>query len=290
MQTTSFLQSKEWAQFQTALGRPVFWVDGVLLVQMPLRLGKAYLYAPRCPATVFDADFLGRVAEIRKDYHLFLRVEPHIQGSALKISQTCFNKLSFDLQPAQTMILDLRIPAGQLLEKMHPKTRYNIRLAEKHGVKIKKGQEYMTDFWRLLQKTAKRDKIKIFSSAYYQKQLITTDNFRTEVWVAEYNQKVVAANLVNFYGETATYLHGAADYQYRRLMAPHLLQWAQISEAQKRGLRWYDFWGYDQQKWPGVSRFKKGFGGSVIQYPGAYDLIWRNFWYWLYKLGRRIIK
>jgi len=107
-----------------------------------------------------------------------------------------------------------------------------------------------------------------------------------ELFVAIYNKKIIVANIVMFYKETAIYLHGASDYQYRNLMAPYLLQWQQILEAKERGCSEYDFWGIDEKKWPGVTRFKRGFGGKEIVYPGAYDLVFQPTWYRIYKLAK----
>ena len=107
--------------------------------------------------------------------------------------------------------------------------------------------------------------------------------------MAEYERQIIAANLVNFYGDTATYLHGSSSSKNRQVMAPHLLQWEQIKEAKNRGMKYYDFWGFDEDKWPGVSRFKKGFGGEIVEYAGAYDLIWNKLWYQLYNLAKKIL-
>ena len=72
-------------------------------------------------------------------------------------------------------------------------------------------------------------------------------------------------------------------------MAPHLLQWEQIKEAKKRGCIEYDFWGIDDKKWPGVTRFKRGFGGREINYPNAHDLVFQPIWYLIYKIARKIL-
>ena len=72
-------------------------------------------------------------------------------------------------------------------------------------------------------------------------------------------------------------------------MAPHFLQWRQILEAKKRGKNRYDFWGIDEKKWPGVTRFKRGFGGKEITYIGAWDLIYRPIWYKIYNLARKVV-
>lgn len=283
------MQAKEWGQFQESLGRRVFWVDEVLLIEMPLPLGQAYLYAPRCSGRVFEKDFLAELLKIRQSKHIFFRVEPEIQNSEFIIHNPKFKRLSFSVQPQKTLILNLQKPEEELLGEMHHKTRYNIHLAERHGVKIKMGQEYFDEFWKLMKETAQRDKIKIFSRDYYKKQLIVSDNFKNELWVAEYEREIMAGNIVNFYGNTATYLHGASADKFRNLMSTYLLQWEQIKEAKKRGLQSYDFWGFDEKLWPGVSRFKKGFGGEVVEYAGAHDLVWKKMWYQLYELVKKFL-
>lgn len=290
MDQKSFLQSSEWGQFQQSLSREVFWIGDVLVIRMPLKIGKSYLYSPRCRDVFSDKFFLSKLNKAKNGQDIFFRAEPQVENLKEKSFLASFKKIECSVQPAQTLILDLQHEEADLLASMHQKTRYNIRLASRHGVKIKKGQEYFDDFWRLLQKTAKRDKIKTFSKQYYQKQLINTDSFKNEIWVAEYKRKIIAANIVNFFGATATYLHGASSSKNRNVMAPYLLQWEQIKEAKKRGFEYYDFWGYDEQKWPGVSRFKKGFGGRVVYYAGTYDLIWQKPWYLAYNLVRKIFK
>jgi lipid II:glycine glycyltransferase (peptidoglycan interpeptide bridge formation enzyme) len=69
-------------------------------------------------------------------------------------------------------------------------------------------------------------------------------------------------------------------------MAPHLLHWEIIRQAKQLGYHFYDFWGIDEKKWPGLTRFKKGFGGKIIEYPGTFDLVFNKFWYQLYRLGK----
>jgi len=68
---------------------------------------------------------------------MFLRFEPveelRIADCGLQIKRT------LDVQPSKTLILDLRQSEDELLKRMHQKTRYNIRLAEKKGIKIFSG-------------------------------------------------------------------------------------------------------------------------------------------------------
>ena len=88
--------------------------------------------------------------------------------------------------------------------------------------------------------------------------------------------------------ETATYLHGASSRRHRDVMAPHLLQWHMIKEARQRGCGVYDFWGIDEQRWPGVTRFKRGFAGREITYPQSVDVVHRPSAYAAYRMAKKI--
>ena len=71
-------------------------------------------------------------------------------------------------------------------------------------------------------------------------------------------------------------------------MAPHLLQWHAIKLAKANGQKYYDFHGIDEARWPGVTRFKLGFGGFEVNYPGTFDLVYDPGWYSIYKMVRKV--
>src|SRR3989338_5647077 len=122
-----------------------------------------------------------------------------------------------------------------------------------------------------------------------EKLLAARDNdFSNEIFFAKYQNKIIAVVLVNFYkpSQTATYLHGASSSEHREVMAPHLLYWRAIQEAKVRGFKSYDFWGIDEARWPGLTRFKLGFGGEQVEYPASVDIIYRPVLYGLYYLAR----
>ncbi len=72
--------------------------------------------------------------------------------------------------------------------------------------------------------------------SYYRKMFETIPAEILKLYMAEYENKIIAANIVIHYGNTATYLHGASDNEYRNVMAPYLLQWQAILDAKKAGL------------------------------------------------------
>jgi peptidoglycan pentaglycine glycine transferase (the first glycine) len=297
---SQFLQSWEWGEFQEKAGNKIFRIGveesgelvvAATLIKKSLFFGKSYFYCPRGPLisiknyelriTNYFFDEIKKIAE--QENIIFLRFEPsfEIQNSKLEILR------SIDIQPSKTLILDLTKSEEELLAAMHQKTRYNIRLAEKKGVKIiEAGTEKFDDFWRLMEVTCARDKYRLHSCGYYAKMLSKKNLIK--LYLAEYKNKPIAAVLASFSGDTVTYLHGASDNEERNVMAPFLLQWEIIKIAKQAGYKYYDFYGIDENKWPGVTRFKKGFGGEEMEYPGTYDLIFNYIWYKVYNWLRKI--
>ncbi|HNX11192.1 MAG TPA: peptidoglycan bridge formation glycyltransferase FemA/FemB family protein [bacterium] len=275
----SFLQSEDWAKIQGLLGYQTEKIGTAYFYERPLFGTWYYFYSPRTLATVSEIkEFLSR------RHPLWLRFEP--LGDVKKYSSLGKVNRTIDVQPAQTLVLDLSLSTEDLLKGMHQKTRYNIRLAEKKGIEIVEGKEYLDDFLQLMQTTTSRDGFKSHSANYYR-QLLSSADF-IKLMAASYQGKILAAGLFCFYGNTVTYLHGASSDSDRQLMAPYLLQWTVIQRAKQLGHLYYDFFGISQKKWPGVTRFKTGFGGEVIDYPGAYDLIIRPIAYRFYTFLRRL--
>jgi len=282
----SFLQSEEWEEFQNSIENQTFRVDDVLLIKKSLPIRKSYLYAPRIGIINQElgiTNFLNKTTELaKKENCAFLRIDivdkPQVTSHKLRRTN--------DVQPSQTVILNLKKTEEELLFDMHQKTRYNIRLAEKKGVKIKESND-VNIFWQLTKETTKRDRFKSYGKEYYKK-IIASDMIK--LYVAEYDNKILAAGIFVFYGETVTYLHGASTHEDKNVMAPYLLHWEMIKLAQREGYKYYDFFGIDEKKWPGITRFKKGFSGEEISYPGTFDVVFSRAWYTIYNLVRVLYK
>ena len=282
----SFLQSEEWFDFERRLGRVPQKANKINVIGHTLTLGKSYLYAPRVDE--FNDRDLDEVKKIaKKENAIFFKLEFESSADDEFLKRNGFIKAN-NIQPLKTIKLDLTKSEQEILDQMHPKMRYNINLAQKKGITIRRAHDDddFVSFWRLVLETAKRNKFKTYSRSYYEQMLETVG---IELFIAEYKNDVIAGNIMVFYENQAIYLHGASSYEYRNLMAAPLLQWHQILEAKKLGYKEYDFWGIDEIKWPGVTRFKRGFGGKEVTYPGAYDLVFKPFWYKIYKLAKRIL-
>ncbi len=292
----AFLQSWEWGAFQQEMGRAVrryVWEQGgktacaqVVVAETPL--GLSYPYAPRGPLGDADAamELLRAVGE--KIGAPFTRFEP------LGSSAPPAARKTVDVQPAHTLIADLALPAEARSAAMHQKTRYNVRLAERKGVEVAFDGK-MEDAWPLFETTGRRGGFGLHSRRYYEAMLsaLRDDACRAFLAVARYQGEPVAANLMLDHGGTRTYLHGASGNRHREVMAPYLLHARLMEDAAARGLAAYDWWGIapegaQDHPWAGVTRFKLGFGGERVSYPGTYDLVLRPAAYTLYGLLRGV--
>lgn len=303
----SFLQSKDWSDFQQSLGRKTWHYNhgGVqaLIIRHDLPFKKCYLYVPYGPDIDLGefqglkhsiAGFFAYVNRLAHEQNaVFVKVEPRSDMAAelLAGQKRGFKYSTKHIQPHKTLILDLSSDEDQLLSYMHSKTRYNIGLAEKKDITVSEGRNFDT-FWALLKKTTEKDGFSSHPREYYEKLLefFSSGHKRditARLFFAYQKSTPLAGAIILEYGKTAYYLHGASDREYRALMAPHLMHWEIIKYYKRGGFQLYDFWGVDDKRWPGVSRFKHGFAGRVIEYPGAFDMPISTFWYWAYKLAQK---
>jgi len=189
--------------------------------------------------------------------------------------------------PLATIRIDLKKSVDEIFAVMKSKGRYNIRVAEKHGVVIF-AEKSIDDFFALLQKTTIRDGFVGHSKSFYEK-FVEVLGENCVLLVARQNSKPLAATLVTLVGDTATYYFGASDHEFRNLMASYLIQFEAIKIAQKRGCRFYDFLGVvpegaKNHRLAGVSDFKKKFGGEFVEYPIPKIIIFRPIFYALFRL------
>lgn len=234
----------------------------------------------------------------------WIRVEPQTE-EVLEILRSTFGRdrvvtAPRDTNPREAFMVSLDGGSADWLGRMKPKTRYNVRLAEKHGVTVRfsrKAQD-METLLDLITSTANRKVITPHPKPYYRNFLSALPEDMCEIAIAEYEGVSVAAALLIFFEETAYYLHGGSGDSHRELMAPFLLHFKCMEEAKQRGAKRYDFGGVRIQTktgaqdtdWDGITRFKQGFAPNTetILFPGTYDIIVSPGRYALYRQSRHL--
>ena len=207
------------------------------------------------------------------------------------------------IQPPDSIILNLTPSLEDLLAGMHKKTRYNIRLAEKKGVEIRRFAAHQTaeplgEWYRLSIETARRDRIALHSEDYYRRLFehaaACPDAVSLSLYMAEHQGDSLAGIIVARSGRRAVYLYGASGALKRELMPNHLLQWRALIDARNEGAEEYDFFGIPPADNPdhpmhGLWRFKTGFGGEIVHYLGAWDYPLSPFLYALYTRAEQFL-
>ncbi len=191
-------------------------------------------------------------------------------------------KAPTDLLPINTVILDLSPDKDLILKRMKAKTRYNIRLAERKGVRVREAGITELPLWYdLYCQTAKRhgmllNDINYFRSVLEVRAKDSKSPARVRMLLAEVDERVVAGMMMAVSGPRATYLYGASSTEFRSFMAPYALQWAAIKKAKKAGCSEYDLFGISpgpdkDHPMYGLYRFKTGFGGRIVRRQGCWD-------------------
>lgn len=279
------------------------WAAAALLFRrLNARVPVAVGYTPKGPLLDWTDEALRvRVlrdieGEARKVRALFVKIDPDVAGDSPEgralvdlLQKRGWVYSQEQIQYRNTMISDLTPDEDALLAAMKPKWRYNIRLAERKGVRVRNGSAAdLPAFYAMYVETGARDGFLVRPFTYYQ---AIWERFLAEglahVLLAEVDGKPVAGLILFCYGPTAWYFYGASTSESRDLMPNHALQWAALRWAKRQGCARYDWWGAPDElsesdpMW-GVYRFKQGFGGEFSSHIGAWDFPVNKGLYWAY--------
>ena len=298
---SGFMQSSWWAEFRAMCGYRCF---GVTIRDQGAIVGgamvmKRFFDDRHCFYLICDGPLLPsepefaedvfsailsvvekhRVADERIVSHL--RIEP--RWPQLPPSAGAFRQLSTGgdryAEPRDTIWIDLRPSMDDILRQMKPKGRYNVRVAERHGVQVCEdtSDRGLEDFLRIQGETLTRRGVGGYSESYFRTMLAMLQvRRRISLFFAVHGGVRLATALVVFFGSRATYLFGGSIPHQRHVMAPYALHFHIMRRAKERGCHWYDLWGVAPAgvtggPWDGISEFKRKLGGNELQLPPTMD-------------------
>jgi len=292
-ETSGFMQSTAWAAFKRAEGyqtqRYCLHRDGHLIGGATVLYyggGGAFLLCPDGPVLPWEDTATTRAGlrllleATRCDFPdtIGLRIEPRLPPGRQSVLQN-WQRAPIDLLPQHTRFIDLTDEIPAMRAAMRPKGRYNLGLAERHGVTIRRSQEMadLNPFYTLFAETARRQSF--FAEPYgffLNLGAALLPERQATLYFAEWQGERLAAVLALFYGRRATYLYGGSSLAHRNVMPCYPLHAAVMVDARHRGCQEYDLYGIDPFEHPdhpyaGISTFKRQFGGRVVSYRGAQD-------------------
>jgi len=196
-----------------------------------------------------------------------------------------------------TFQLDIDKSEDELLKKMHQKTRYNLRLAEKRGVEIieDNSEQGFEEYWKLMEETTKRQGFFAHGKGYHRKMWQKmTDAGRGHLFKAVYQGKTLTTWMIFVLNDILYYPYGASSNENREVMASNLMMWEVIRYGKKQGCKLFDMWGSlgpdpdVRDPWYGFHKFKQGYGAELVEFLGSYDLVVNPGLYKLYGLTDKV--
>ena len=314
-QCCNITQSYEWAELAPHLEAKALRIGVVddngtlraallLLVTRAPVLRRTYFYAPRGPI-IDDPD--SPAMDVLLDYVLveahqrgafMLKIEPSVPDGndqwLVALRKRGFRPNPYAVHVRNEWVLDLRPAENEILAGMKEKWRYNVRLAGRKGVTVRRGegQTDLDTFYHIYETTSERDQFFIHNKQHYEDVLrLYSDGDRAALFLAEHEGKAIAGIIVLRLGRWSWYMYGASSNEQRNLMPNHLLQWTAMQWAKSHDCWYYNFRGIPdileegQELW-GVYLFKRGFGGYAMRFLETHDLVYQPL---IYKLYMRLL-
>lgn len=295
------LQSWEWGEFRSSMGLDIARLG---VFQKDILIEGWQITFHKIPFSPFTIGYFPKgpkptpemMSELKRFGHkknaIYIQLEP--DTLALDFPDlTSLPNLASSHRPLftkYTFSLDLSRTEEQILASMHPKTRYNIRVAQKHNVIISEdsSKEAFREYLKLSEETTDRQGFYAHNRTYHKTMWSLMQKAGiAHLFTASFDNSILAAWIVFVWKDTVYYPYGASSRAHREVMAPNLMLWEIARWAKKQGLYYFDLWGAlgptpDQNDpWYGFHRFKEGYKPDLIEFAGSYDFIVRPF---LYKL------
>lgn len=300
MQSTRWQEVKSNWKWEAVVSRDgegrIVGACGVLIQKMPL-FGTTFLYAPRGPVCdIHDqqvlADLKSGVDQLAKIYnaHLF-KMDPDVAADDQEFLRL-MDKMGFarfygpdGFETIQArfnyrLYLQGRTEA-ELMAGFTQKTRYNIRVARKHGVEVRPvGPERLDDFMKIYQVTGARDGFNTRPKEYFQRMLSALGP-HCRLYMGFYEGQAICGAIATNYAGKTCYVYGASDNAHRNVMPNYLMQMEMIRWAVETGCDVYDFQGIsgdmenENGHMYGLYRFKRGFGGQVDELAGEFNYLYK---------------
>jgi len=196
------------------------------------------------------------------------------------------------LHAQNTVILDLQKSEEELLMAMRRQTRYEVRRAEKLGLKVSEdsSEAAFREFHRVQSETAKRQGFIPPSERELlaERATFSPDHLKLYKVTTEVGEPV-AYGLILAYGAEAAYFEAASTELNRKLPGAYALLWRAIRDLKAAGYTRFNLWGIappgaEHHRYSGVTTFKTGFGGEIIEYLPAEDIVLNKLRYKLDEL------
>ena len=292
----NFLQSPNYGRMHELIGDKVitetYGKDGAegyaLMIIKDAKRGR-YLEIPCGPLIDWQnqhlvSEVLQRVRQVaRAERCVFVRMRPQLlanpQNAAI-LEKNGLKKAPMHLAAEHTVIIDLTKTEDEILANMRRQTRYDIKRAAKLGIVVEKSnsEAIFRDFHAVQVETAKRQN---FFPPDLKTLLAEREAFldNAEIYVSKTKEgEPIAYGLIIRDGLEGDYYEAASTLLNHKLPGAYALLWQAIKDLKAAGYQRFNLWGIapagqPNHRYAKVTTFKTGFGGEIVEYVHAHDLI-----------------
>ncbi len=281
----------------------------LLIRKIPL-FNSTIMYSPRGPVCdIYDKETITelvsgakKLAKKHKSY--VLKIDPDVEAKDEEfknIMKTCGFKTisSKNFEGIQPNFVFRKTITGmsedEVMASFESKHRYNVRLAIRKGCSVKIGtRDDLKDFYSIMVDTGVRDGFVPRSLEYFEKMYDELGDM-LRLYLVSYEGKVISGAISILFGNKVWYLYGASSNEYRNVMPNYLMQWEMIKWAIEEKCDIYDFRGVsgdmdESNPLYGLIRFKRGFGGDLVEFIGTLDYVFNPFMYLIVEKGERFYR
>ena len=283
------LQTKEWGEFRKEWGNEIIQTKfGLITVHsFPLTPYKIGIFEKGPTPT---QEMFSNLKEIGlKNKLIFIKLEPNVEKSNSLVNLLSKNAVSGKtLFTSTTFQIDLTPSEDELMKSFSSKTRYNIRLAQKHGVKVEinNSDEAFEKYLELTAETNKRQGFYSHTPKYHRLMWKHLKNKIAHLLTATYKNEIISTWILFTYDKFLYYPYGASTDKHKEVMANNLMMWEAIRFGKNKGLSAFDLWGREEGK--GFTKFKEGYNPKVIEFLGSWDLIINKPICYLYRFAEKL--
>lgn len=289
----NFLQSPAYGKMNEILGYKVISEDfndkgWALMIVRDAKRGR-YLEIPCGPLIDWEDKKLARkvcerISEIAKrEKCVFVRIRPQLTANKKNLqilAELGLKKSPMHLAAEHTVLIDLTLSEEELLANMRRQTRYDVRRAGKLGIVVEKSRDkkIFEEFHKVQAETAKRQN---FIPPDLKTVLAEREAFgdNISIYTARTAEgEAIAYGMIIQNEHEGDYYEAASTLLNRKLPGAHALLWQAMQDLKKNNCKRFNLWGIapagqPNHRYAGVTTFKTGFGGEVVEYVPAHDLI-----------------
>lgn len=293
----NFLQSPSYGKMNEILGEKVITEEiqaatgnfgRALMIVRNAKRGR-YLEIPCGPLIDWTDEEMVKTAflkinEIAKQEKcVFVRIRPQIMATPenLKLMEKLkLRRAPMHLAAEHTVMIDLSQSEEKLLANMRRQTRYEVRRAEKQGITVttSRSEEIFREFQEVQAETARRQNFVPPSLRVLMAEREAFGDNITIYKAATAEGEAIAYGLVIRDGREGDYYEAASTELNRKMPGAYAVLWRAMRDLKTAGYERFNLWGIappgqPNHRYAGVTTFKTGFGGEIVEYVPAHDLV-----------------